>query len=56
MKPFDYAGSAQDVNWKSRCLGLAKLVDRHRRDRMLKDKKKAWKMAKEILKEVNNAG
>jgi len=37
------------IDWKQKCLELAKLVDLHRRDRMITDKKKAWKLAKEIL-------
>ena len=43
------------TDWKSKCLELAELVDRHRRERMLVDKVKAWKLAKEILKEAINA-
>jgi len=43
------------TDWKSKCLELAELVDRHRRKRMLIDKVKAWELAKEILKEVSNA-
>ena len=37
------------IDWKEKCLELAKLVDLHRRDRMITDKKKAWELAKEIL-------
>ena len=50
------------TDWKSKCLELAEMVDRHRRKRMIVDKVKAWTMARELLDlarkekmEVNNA-
>ena len=40
------------IDWKSRCLGLAEVVNRHRKDRMHSDMKLAWEMAQEILAEA----
>ena len=37
------------INWKRRCLELAEIVDRHRRDRMHSDMKLGWKMARELI-------
>ena len=37
------------INWKRRCLSLAKVVDRHRRDRMHNDMKLGWEIAKELI-------
>ena len=37
------------VDWRAKCLELALLVDLHRRERMIEDKKRAWRMAREIL-------
>ncbi len=37
-------------------LELAKVVDRHRRDRMHSDMKLGWKMAKEILEQAKELG
>lgn len=49
----DLARSAQprrtSEDWKAMCIELALLVDLHRRERMIEDKKKAWRMAREIL-------
>jgi hypothetical protein len=49
----DIARSAQprraSVDWECKCMELAKIVDKHRRERMLEDKKAAWKLAREIL-------
>jgi len=39
-----------------RRLELAKVVDRHRRDRMHSDMKLGWEMAKEILAEAKELG
>jgi hypothetical protein len=43
------------TNWKSKCLELAKLVNRHEKDRMIADKKAAWKLAREILLEAQKS-
>jgi hypothetical protein len=45
-------GGEDLINWKEKCLELARLIDRHRRERMLADKLRAWKLAQKILKEV----
>jgi hypothetical protein len=49
----DLARSAQprraSVDWRAMCLELASLVDLHRRERMIEDKKAAWKLARDIL-------
>ena len=37
-------------------LELAKVVDRHRKDRMHSDMKLAWEMAKEILEQAKELG
>jgi len=37
-------------------LELAKVVDRHRKDRMHSDMKLGWEMAKEILAEAKELG
>ena len=38
------------INWKRRCLELAEVIDRHRRDRMHSDMKLGWEMAKELIR------
>lgn len=37
------------IDWKSRCLELAEVINRHRKDRMHGDMKLGWEMAKELL-------
>ena len=37
------------IDWKRRCLELAGVVDRHRKERMVNDKKQAWVMAQELI-------
>jgi len=37
------------IDWHLRCIELARIVDRHHRERMLKDKKLAWNMASELI-------
>ena len=37
------------IDWKRRCLELAEVVNRHRKDRMHKDMKLGWEMAKELV-------
>jgi len=40
------------IDWKRRALELAEVVDRHRKDRMVNDKKLAWEIAHNLLKQV----
>ena len=37
------------IDWKRRCFELATIVDRHRKERMLTDRKEAWEMARKLL-------
>lgn len=37
------------IDWKTLCTQLAVVVNAHEKGRMIKDKKLAWKLAREIL-------
>ncbi len=37
------------IDWKRKCLELAEVVNRHRKDRMHTDMKLGWEMAKELI-------
>ncbi len=39
------------INWKRRCLELAKVIDHHRKDRMHSDMKLGWEMAEDLIKQ-----
>lgn len=38
------------IDWEKRCIELAEIVNRHRKDRMHVDMHLAWKMATKLLK------
>ena len=38
------------IDWKQRCLELAEIVNRHRKDRLHRDMQQAWEMAKELIR------